>query len=740
MLETVIITTILLVVFLCLRSVLDGKISARLQYGIWLLIALRLLLVWLPLPGSNISVMNLLPVVQDSFGHLKQDVSGEKSGELEQDAGQKIGVSQTDRELSQEDALINNVDVSQDMEEQAVNNSAQSGQEQSLKSESAGNGNGSATTLPALLYRTYRIGIVILLLWLSAKNIRIWNGLRKRRIRYEGDLPVASLPGNLYLIDHLKSPFLFGRHIYVSPEMVSDQQKLRHILIHESCHWKQGDSFWSVLRCLCLALYWYQPLVWYGVRLSIVDAELACDERVIRVLGEESSRSYGETLLGLIRKQAVFMECTCVSTRMSGNKRETKKRLERIMERKKERRGRILFLVVSMLILCLATLPGGKMKNNAKMEKEWKRVEQEGFPCIVVDEQGNIVGTRRGELLQKVILDYVACEGGDFHNYQIQANAFSACTNLKTLILPEQNTLQFVIDGIDPDAFRGCSKDLVVYCDKGCYAWTRLQELNITVKEIPDGTFKWRLLGENRAALKKIQEKVDSEKNNSTVTDREMRQFYGEPFFMMTESGQVANTKCESLSEYTSDRKIYLPADANTLAAGTFANYLMLEQSIMIPKNIVAIEDSSFSGCQLPEVTFEKGSNLQSIGNSAFMDAKLTEIQLPDRLQEIGERAFDTCNNLIEVTIPESVNTLGSNCFSLCSSLERVVILNPNITLGEDVFDDEILDPNLEEGEIDMNDLDSNFVPNYRLTIVCHKGSTAEKYAREHGLQVEYLE
>ena len=78
MLETVIISTILLFVFICLRRMLDGKISARLQYSAWLLIALRLLLVWIPLPGSSVSVMNLLPVVQDSFQSLKQIVAEEK--------------------------------------------------------------------------------------------------------------------------------------------------------------------------------------------------------------------------------------------------------------------------------------------------------------------------------------------------------------------------------------------------------------------------------------------------------------------------------------------------------------------------------------------------------------------------------------------------------------------------------------------------------------------------------------
>ncbi|MDE6852211.1 MAG: leucine-rich repeat protein [Lachnospiraceae bacterium] len=735
MMETLIISTILLLFFICLRRMLDGKIPARLQYGILLFIVVRLLLTWIPLPGSNVSIMNLVPVVQD-FLYENQD----KTGESDRYLGQGASGSQANGELVQESVLSQNDTLSQDSEQQQMKTGSQSGEKQQVGSKAFQRGNGSAAALFSIVYKIYGIGAGIVLLWMTAKNFRFWAGLRRRRILYEGELPVAALPGRLYLIEQLKSPFLFGRHIYVSPEMIGDPQKLRHILVHETCHWKQGDGVWSILRCLCLAVYWYHPLVWYGVHLSIVDAELACDERAVRILGEENGFRYGETLLDLIRNQEGFLECTCVSTQMSGSKQETKKRLERIVERRKQTRGRILFLVVSMLLLCLVTLPGKQIQSNGVAEKEWQRVEQEGFPCIVVDEQGNIVGTRRGELLRKVVLDYLACDGNtglDYRNYQIQADAFSACPNLKTLILPDQNRSLYVIDYIDPDAFRGCSEDLVVYCDKGSYAWARLQELGITVKEIMEED--WQLLGEDPDALKRIQEKIDSGENDAELTEKEMRQFYGEPFFMMTESGQLFHSICESLTWYVMEnREIYFPTDAHTLA-GIFPQYLM-NQQITIPKNIVVIGDSSFLCCQLPEIAFEEGSRLQTIGGNAFTQNQFTEIQLPEGLLEIGNNAFSDCSNLIEITIPESVHTIGSRCFRLCGSLERVVILNPDISIGEDVFDDEIIDPKLGEDEIDMEDLDSNFIPNDRLTIVCHQGSNAEKYAREHGLQVEYLE
>lgn len=135
MLETVIISTILLFAFICLRRLFDGKISARLQYGVWLLIALRLLLVWIPLPGSSVSVMNLLPVVQDSFQSLKQNVVEEKAEKSRGVTDQKA-VLQAEGSLLQNDALTEDAAISQNMEEKQIDSTVQSDEEQQLESSS----------------------------------------------------------------------------------------------------------------------------------------------------------------------------------------------------------------------------------------------------------------------------------------------------------------------------------------------------------------------------------------------------------------------------------------------------------------------------------------------------------------------------------------------------------------------------------------------------------------------------
>ncbi len=57
---------------------------------------------------------------------------------------------------------------------------------------------------------------------------------------------------------------------------------LRHVLTHEFTHYRHGDHLWSMLRCLALAVHWWNPLVWLAAELSRRDAELACDEGALK--------------------------------------------------------------------------------------------------------------------------------------------------------------------------------------------------------------------------------------------------------------------------------------------------------------------------------------------------------------------------------------------------------------------------------------------------------------------------
>ena len=68
-LEVLVTSTVLIAGIFCLRKLTLGKISMRLRYGLWLLVAVRLLLP-LSVGTSAFSVMNLLPgILRENGGH-----------------------------------------------------------------------------------------------------------------------------------------------------------------------------------------------------------------------------------------------------------------------------------------------------------------------------------------------------------------------------------------------------------------------------------------------------------------------------------------------------------------------------------------------------------------------------------------------------------------------------------------------------------------------------------------------
>jgi hypothetical protein len=136
---------------------------------------------------------------------------------------------------------------------------------------------------------------------------------------------------------------------------------------------------------------------------------------------------------------------------------------------------------------------------------------------------------------------------------------------------------------------------------------------------------------------------------------------------------------------------------ANNLASVTFAPGSQLTEigdyafydvaklsSISVPAGVTRIGASAFSGnyynmpnffrsSSLTSVTFAPGSQLTTIGQSAFSGpSKLTSISLPDGLKSIGGRAFSDASGLTSIIIPSGVTTIDGGAFSNASNLASI--------------------------------------------------------------------
>lgn len=316
--EAIITSSILVICIALIRRLCRGKISAGLQYALWLIVALRLIVPLITavapdfLPESELSIMNVAEKVETRAQDYIQPP--EIIGQINVPIGYLPFVNITNEDGPTAVFLAGKV------------------------------GFGWIDFFKGVWYA----GIVIAGIWMIGVNILFAYRLRKNRIKYEKedfDLPI-------YYVKELASPCLYGlpgrQAVFVPEEIIEDDEKLRHILAHEYCHYKHRDVFWAALRCVLMTVYWFNPFVWLAAVLSKQDCELACDESAIKVLGEDERIAYGKTLLSLITKRTRASDIVCAATTMTGAGKGIKERIKRIAE--KPHRLAIILLPVLMVV------------------------------------------------------------------------------------------------------------------------------------------------------------------------------------------------------------------------------------------------------------------------------------------------------------------------------------------------------------------------------------------------------
>lgn len=106
------------------------------------------------------------------------------------------------------------------------------------------------------------------------------------------------LTSNLFLCDYIDTPFILGilRPAIYLPSAL-DKEKAAYVIAHERAHLKRRDHWWKPLGFVLLSVYWFNPVIWVAYILLCRDIELACDERVIKELGESDKKGYADALL-----------------------------------------------------------------------------------------------------------------------------------------------------------------------------------------------------------------------------------------------------------------------------------------------------------------------------------------------------------------------------------------------------------------------------------------------------------
>lgn len=134
------------------------------------------------------------------------------------------------------------------------------------------------------------LGMVILLLWSLLSLWRLARQIRPAQMQEEG----------VYTMAGLATPFVLGilrPRIYL-PAGLSEGERA-YILLHEQTHIQRRDHWAKLVAFAALCLHWFNPLVWLSYQLLSKDMEMACDERVLKLMGPGIKKAYSSSLLSL---------------------------------------------------------------------------------------------------------------------------------------------------------------------------------------------------------------------------------------------------------------------------------------------------------------------------------------------------------------------------------------------------------------------------------------------------------
>ena len=165
------------------------------------------------------------------------------------------------------------------------------------------------------------------------------------------------LRDNIYQSENVCSPFVLGiikPKIYLPYHM--DSREMDHVIAHEQTHIRRKDHWWKPLGFLLLTIHWFNPLMWLSYILLCRDIELACDEKVIREMGNEQRADYTQALLACSVDRRLIAACPLAFGEIG-----VKERVKSVMNYKKPAFWIVLasVIVCAVIAVCFLTNPIG---------------------------------------------------------------------------------------------------------------------------------------------------------------------------------------------------------------------------------------------------------------------------------------------------------------------------------------------------------------------------------------------
>ena len=266
---------------LLFRFIFKNRISSKLQYLMWWLLILRL----------------LMPVTPDIGLHFNlQDMLLKQAHQAELPAPAPV--------LDVAPASVPNTQSSYESVAPAVQPNTDIAPSQHVNP-------AKSTDWYSIVFVVWLLGAIGFLGWLIFVKLRYYESLQHLmasgpKEAYElydmccKELCVKPLP--LWIVNKSMSPGIafFGEPVLlVSLSLCGDESRLRFALLHELTHKKRGDHYMTLLLNILRAVYWFDPVVHFAFSELRSDMESACDSDVLAYIGHEQKRGYLTVILDM---------------------------------------------------------------------------------------------------------------------------------------------------------------------------------------------------------------------------------------------------------------------------------------------------------------------------------------------------------------------------------------------------------------------------------------------------------
>ena len=346
--EILLTSSVLILALLALRQLFRRTVSRRMQYALWLLVLVRL----------------LVPVNVGTLAHNVLSAAAPVQAVVEERLDTPV--------LYVQDGTVRRP-------AQLLPGKESQGEPLSPPSDAAQSAPADEYYTVTPTYRTVTLSEALTYVWYAGMagvgawflftNLRFARALRKARTPYR----VEGCRYPVYLVSALPSPCLFGvlrPAVYLNEKALQSPDALRFVLAHEQTHARHLDPLWSLLRGVCLTVYWFDPLVWLAAVLSREDCELACDEGTLRALGADERAAYGKTLLTLVPVCDKPQNPLLGATTMTSGKRSLKERITRIAENRQAKAAAVFAVVALAALVCAVSFTGAP-DTPPEVTQEW---------------------------------------------------------------------------------------------------------------------------------------------------------------------------------------------------------------------------------------------------------------------------------------------------------------------------------------------------------------------------------